>query len=955
MKRINKRFFSFAAIAAMMLGLAGCETPEDPKEQEDPVEPEVESVFEVSFKSSDQTSAQLDIVAENISEIAYVLTDEAGDYSDHAVLFKTGTSVDPSVGTLTLGNLEANKTYWAYFAAKIDNGAFFDDIRTVEFKTADYEFKNLLTLVENDYMGFSIRITVPESVRKEPGRYGIRYNFGSLCDILDAKFGMGRTWAASLLENGHGCMGWQETQKDTTVTLNPYNENRLNPDGSEYVDPDSGGTIMLHYPIAPGEPYVFVAGEYRYGNIDENGWGWTYGDAKKDMGYYIPLWKEEGWLLANGGPEPKREHFSVDVTNGLIHTNEEEFWTGAIQPMFFITKSPDMLDTDLEIYIDDKALVDEPVDDHYTLANSPIDAALKIIPDDNVYCYSYFICNDAFYKQLVNDVLFGHEEWLQWFVCSYYGMRTLMIPTASGPLNNQPASEIIGANLDPDNVYHVLVTATGDENGSKQKFYHKKFETPSKTLEAPVIKVTAVEDGQNEYFAKFNIKAPNKDVVSAAYGADYKREFILDFNGGQYKYEDFAENAFSPAEVMQINSDEGLEIWINSTDGQTVRCVVVGYNRELTKNAVFSPEKVGPCDAVADCSTKMLAMVPRIDSPLFNELEGVWTASAKMLVKTYDSDYVLQIYQTTATQKVEIMNLINLPALSAADYALYESFGIGREEVNALYEDLQREVSHFNDYRLTYRNRLLCLGWFDYDIYTPSRLSTMSPFDLFVNEDYSCIDNAHIMYDFGPKWYLEVHKDGSVTVPFEMWETPPMTNWQGTPFFMSAYAYYGNDGKDLNHGYKSEVVKPSTGEVFMPGDFPVEISADRKKIVIKPIMAPVDTSAADLSQAKLHAHYPNAIGGWGEYDAQLVRPVVSEVTLTKGWTEKSTSEYGMSAPRRNFVERIDLTGEDARPIVFKSMTSRPEVKEQKPFRYVRPIFYKTDEAYYRDFPEHRNR
>lgn len=921
--------------------------PDDPV---DPNEGDSKTVFEVSLKSADQVSAEISINASNITEIAYVLSTEEADYSDHAVLFKTGTAVDPKEKSLKLEGLDANKTYWIYFAAKTGTD-FFEDIRELEFKTLDYEFKDLLTVVETDYMGYSVRITVPESVRKEPEKYGIRYNFGSICDVMDAKYGMGRTWAANLLENGHGCMGWQETQSDTTVVISPYNENRLNPDGSEYQDPDVG-PVTLHLPVAPGEPYVFIAGEYRYGNIEENGWGWTYGSPEKDTGYYIPLWDQDAWTTANGGPDPKREYMVLDEAKGLMTTNEEEYWTGAIQAKFFRTKLPAELDTEMEIYVDDKDLLDEPVNDQYTLANSPVDAAIKIIPDDKVYCYSYFICNDAFYRQLVDDLLLGHEDWLQWFVCSYYGMRSLSIPTVAGPLNNQMASEVIGTNLEPETLYHILITATADENGSKQKFFHKKFETPAKVLDPPVIKVTAVEDGQNEYFAKFNIKAPNKDVVSAMYGADYKREFILDFNTGDYQYEDFAQNPLSEEDIKQINSDEGLEIWINSTDGQTTRCVVVGYNEELTRNVVFSPEKEGPCDAIADCKTKMLDMVPPVNSPLFDDLKGVWTATAKMLVRTYDDNNVLQIYQTNAKQKIEIMNSITLPALTSADYDIYQSFGIGKEEVDVLYQDLQREVDHFNDYRLVYRNRLLCLGWFDYDFYDPSRLLAKSPYDLFVYDEYSCIDNAQIMYEFGPKWYLEVDGDGNVTVPFDMWETPPMTAWQGTPFFMSAYAYYDDAGKELNHGYKTEVVKESTGEVFMPGEFPVEV-VSKDKIVIKALKAAQDTTATSLANAKLNTYYPNAIGGWGAADAQLIRPVVSEITLTRGWTETATSS--VKAVRRNFVERVDITGEDAQPVVFKSMTSRPEVRKLEPFRYVRPIFYKTDEAYYRDFPEHRNR
>jgi hypothetical protein len=100
----------------------------------------------------------------------------------------------------------------------------------------------------------------------------------------------------------------------------------------------------------------------------------------------------------------------------------------------------------------------------------------------------------------------------------------------------------------------------------------------------------------------------------------------------------------------------------------------------------------------------------------------------------------------------------------------------------------------------------------------------------------------------------------------------------------------------------------------MPAEFPVTV-VNNDKIIIKPVQAAV----TDEAGAETYPHYPNAIGGWGEYDAQLLRPIVSEITLTRGWTEPETDTKTRSA-RRNYVENINLTGEDATPVVVKSMT-----------------------------------
>lgn len=914
MKNTFLKTISALMLAVMFFGLNSCVEPTPQPEPDDPTT--TAPLLEVKVKTADQTSAEIEINAKNIMEIAYVVSGEQSDMTMPAVLFATGTKVDPTETSVKLTDLDANKTYWVYFAAKVDASNFYEDILEVEVKTAGYSFDKMLTLMDTELMGYKIRITVPDEVKNEPEKYGIRYNFGSLLDVLLAKYEMGRLWSVSLMENGHGCMGWQETQVDTTVYINPWNENRLNPDGTTYIDPESGEPVMLHMPIAPNEPYIFTAGQYRYGHLDETGWGWSYGSEEKDWGYYVPLFDQAAWH-AEYGQAPSKSNLVIDEAAGTIITGEEKYWAdnsfgknGTFQTLLFKTKEPELLETEFEVIVDNV---------------SPIDAQVSFLTDENTYVYSYVICNDATYRSMVGDLLLGHEEWLQWLVCSFYGMNHLAFPTMAGNATVS-ARDFNGVALSEENLYHILVTVTGDEEGSKQKFIHETFETTAKVMGTPVIEVTPVEDNQNEYFAKFCVKAPNKDIVRAYYAADYKREFLLEVNAGELKYPDLCQNAFSEEDIQAINSDEGLIMQINSTDGQIMRLAVLGYNEEETANDLYSPEKSGKaCPAVADCRTKLLDMVPKVNSPLFETLEGEWTATAKMHVREYDSNNNLQEYYSTFTTKIEILNTIETPALTQEVYDFYAGYGYSKEATDALYEDFKREAGLFNNYRLTYRNRLLCLGWFDYDgYYTPSRLSTMSPFDLFMHDTYSCIDNAQIFYDFGPKWYLEIDADGNVTVPFDQWQTPPMVNWQSSVFFLGAY------NQETNHGYRSAVLSErpeAEGEVIMPAEFPVEVVSN-DKIVIKPVMAPL----YDEAGSELYAHYPNAIGGWGSADAQIIRPVVSEITLTRGWNGAKTKTS--SARKTNDYVSIDLTGEDAAPVVVKSVTPIKNIEvpvfEQKP-------------------------
>ena len=928
MKKNILKALSFMAVSFAMVAFNACDpvvppVDEIPDTPEDSLTAPKTPVLEVKVASVSETSAELSLTAKNVIEVAYILSAEKMESALPAVIFATGTKVDTTQTKIVLNDLDANTAYWAYFAANVDNTSY-SDIVEVEFTTINYEFNKMLTLVDTEYMGYKVRITVPDEVRNEPKKYGIRYNFGSVLDVFVTKYEMGRTWATSLMENGHGCMGWQETQKDTTVYINPWNQNRQNPDGSYYIDPELGEEIMLHSPLAPGEPYLFIAGQYRYGHLDETGWGWSYGQESKDWGYYIPMWDEKGWH-ADYGDAPSRSNLVFDPATGLVETGEEKYWNdnsfgknGALQVLYFKTKESAELETNFEVIVDNV---------------TPIDAFVNFIPDENVYCYSYMICNDATYRELVETVLMGNEDWLEWFVCSYYAMRNLYVPTVSGQTAVQ-ARDHVGAALSAGNLYHVLVTVTGDENGSKQKFIHKTFETTEKVLDAPVINVTAVDDNKNEYFATFNVKAPNKDVIRAYYAADYKREFLLEANNGS-QYESLAQNAFTSEDIMQINSDEGLNVQIPSTDGQTIRMIVLGYNEEETKNELYSPEKTGrPCSAVADCNTKLLDLVPRVNSPLFDILEGEWTATAQMLVSEYDDNNNLQQYKKKFSTNISIMNEYKLPELTDEVYAIYEAFGMSKDACDAYYADLQKQVEQFNKYRLTYRNRLLCLGWFDYDYVMPSRLSLMDPFDLFSDETYSCIDNAQIMYDFGPKWYLEVDDKGNVTLPFDQWQTPPMVNWQSTVFFMSAYS------QETNQGYKSAVTN-SADEVIMPANFPIEI-VNNDKFIIKAIQAPL----SDTSLDETYPHYPNAIMGWGQADASIIRPVVSEITFTRGW-QKTTTSTSSKAVRRNYVESVEMSGEDSMPVVTKSITNISEI--EIPQYEVREMTVVTTEMLYESF------
>ena len=107
---------------------------------------------------------------------------------------------------------------------------------------------------------------------------------------------------------------------------------------------------------------------------------------------------------------------------------------------------------------------------------------------------------------------------------------------------------------------------------------------------APEIIVTPLEDESSPFLAAFNIKCttyndPTRgEVDECYYGANYKKDFIMEVNRGS-SYLNLAQSQqFSKDEVEKINTPEGYTITIPSIDGETTRLAVAAFNEENTPN-----------------------------------------------------------------------------------------------------------------------------------------------------------------------------------------------------------------------------------------------------------------------------------------------------------------------------------------------------------------------------------
>lgn len=875
MKNLFKNLRVMAALA-VICGAVSCVEPV-PEQPDDPSDPTV-TELKADFLSSDQGSISIKVETSGLDSLAYICYTSQQDALQASIIFLRGEHIKAEASaTVKIDDLKADSKYYFYFAGKTGS-KFYDEIVEVEASTRPYDFKDLLTLVDTEQRGFTVHINVPESVENDDTR-SIRYAHASLGAYVRNK--MARYHDTDLLYQN----GQVDTREDKTIVVNMDTGGYLADENGELViDPDTGDYIMLHNPIVPGEPTIFLAAEYEWGEGYIANWG-PDGDG---FGYFIPLYDFDAYEAAETkGNAVATSNIVTDIAPG---GDEDPYWTGAFQKLLFTTDQPGVLDAEIEVLVEDI---------------SPVDAVVTIIPDENVYAYTFTVLDDAMYETMLQFVC-GREDWVQWLVSSYVAQYEI----AMGNAYNEAVQFSVGqmfyldGYLTQETDFNILITAIGDEEGSTQKFIHKKFSTTSKVLDAPVVEVTAVESGEHEYEAIFNVKAPNKDLIKAYYGANYYRDWVIELNVEGNTYATLCQNAFTAEEIEQINSDEGLTVSFPSLDGETTRMAVLGYNEEYTTNVLEEG-----CPAIADTKTKLLALGVHYDSPLFEELLGDWTMTAKAFVRGYDDNQNLVEYNTNIKAKVTISSEVEILEMTEDIYASYEELGWTREQTDAYYEDFKAAADQFNKYRLHYRNRLLCEGWYDYDIYQFSRLQTMTAFDLFAHESYQSYDLNQIMYDFGPKWYLEIAKDGTVTVPFDQMAMPPMLNWGDTPFFVTAY------DKASNHGYRAPAEN-------MPGAFPVEISADKNTIVIKGVNAAISEDSSEMA-----IHYMNAVGGWGSWDAQIYSPIISDITLKRGWTE-APSETA-SAVCSNYVEKPVISTEDCTPVVWKSMTKFNPVQKYR--------------------------
>lgn len=841
--------------------------------------------FSLSVKSAGPDYVEVMVTAPNTMEMAYLITEEP-DLLTPTMVFRKGEVITVNPGQIVkLGsNLNENTKHYLYAAGRMGDE---DVTKLIEltFKTKSYKFNEVLTLMETYYDGFKMHITVPAEVKKRGN--AMAYGYGSLALYNMAMFNSrqdGESWVelesigSGSTANGDYCLN------DTTVVINSQNEVLYDEYGDYVFDEYTGEIVTLHDPYTPGEPIMFLTAESHYGTPDE----WAY-----VMGYHQPT--KNVWTIPN-----------FDVTTGS--------WAGPFEKTSFRINEPELCDATISVsYPEDGQGIN--------------DWKVRFEVEGDFSQYAFMVLNQMAWDEIMTIYLNHDESLMQWFVVSWLAANWYYpYYSNESPLTVPVAQNFFTEPLNGGETYYVVATLLGDEEGKTQRFLYDEFTTLPRTKPAPVIEVTALDPGDVPFMVGFNIKAGEdmdgniQEIKGAYWACEYAREWEKYLNA-KYTYEDIIKSSnmtFTSEELKKINSSEGLDVWFDSLDGEVTRFAAYGCNDEYAFNIISKAEAA----AWADCEAPMYeGSKASVSSPYFTTLLGDWTATATMDMNYEKEDGTVGTMTKKQTAKITVSD--KAPALAEKlDPSVYALYGSKQPaEVDGMYEELKELTDRFTDYRLERQNRLLCTGYFDFDpmrseIYPTGRLDYRSPYDLFVATDYSSVDVPQAIYDFGPKWFLEVLEDGSVIVPFSSIYQPPVTAWPGYPFYLGG----------VNAGSENMVAFYEATE-DVPG-FPVEISADGNTMTIKPIVIEKAQASTYLPAG---TYYMNAIGIQPMSEGlEIIGKLKTDIVLTRGWNGTATKSVENAVPRKVQAASLDGTCVTALPEVrkVKSMT-KLEPKTEK--------------------------
>ena len=848
---------------------------------------------------------EIPLTTSGLTSVGYKLVEvpEGGEPTAPAnamLLYRSGKKVEgnPSMITLTgEDGLVRGKSFVVYFAAAISDSEFYNngEILSVEFTTPDNYADPYVNVIRKSNEGAVIEVQIPEEV-KNAGRR-IKWGVTNLAMI-------GYNGFKSMPEMLHSCDEVYPAylfKNDTTLNINHHNVYRrnandeigyyiigVNPDGSTKVievdanDPrvetGEAAPIQYYYHFQPGEPLVVMMSEVDYTDCDEyfkdeNHYNNNDCDKKHPTidygwgpGWYWYPFDFEAYKKALGGDREPGELPMPGVGGGNAPTvDADQFWLEGAWHRQIEIRLPEPEKFDSSVKVEVSKL-------------SPDGGLLTFTPDEDTFAYFMGVFEETNeYKQgyidLVSTYLGGDPSLMQWFTTSEMAPYFTIFPYYNTEGVVELPLEEYFVSLTPNLRYHIVVNAVPGkmQNGemipdvSKQNYQHITFTIPSYTLDAPELEVTAYESN-SPWKVKFNIKNANPSipVEKVVWVANYARDFDVYMSALGYTYTDMVMmnngvTNLNDAALQMVNSDFGYDLEFDVRAGSTFRLAAMGWNSESRPS---DPDKEGS-KAWADATSLEEPNADPLDMTKLNALKGDWTATAT--VKTVDYNTGLAT-ESQRSWKVSIGGLNENATLTAEEIEYLAGFGVTEEAAKAYLAEFNEMSTDYNA-KVLGQNRVLCLGW---QIDDTRELKTASPWDLFLMPDYNASQVDYLFSDFGPKWFLQTDAEGNIFIPVNYDRVPQLTRWYNG---LSHYLCGGNYEKAIAN-YIS-MVDPESVQL---AGIPVEISADGNTVTLKSYTVKGGNNEdVDL--------YPNVLydnnGGLYFYNAYIV----SEVVLTKGWTE----------------------------------------------------------------------
>ena len=889
MKNIKHLLF---AVVALVAGFAISSCTPDPTPGG-----KVETKVEVAVAEVMANGATISVTTQNVKEFAYVQRDT--EIPATAILqgddLKTKIENTEEIKTtsITITGCEAGKTYTLFFAFRLADDSIYEEVKRVEFTTTSYG-DNVINVVDRMYDGFSVYLQIPEEVKAKGN--ALRYSTSSMPMYNYAKQ-MGSMELDMLLYNAQ-----QYTTTDKLIIYDEYHSTERDKDGNLIYD-EAGNLASATFadPKVPGEPGYLIVGEYALME-DENerivivdGEVMTVNDDSY-MEYSI-WWYPAGWSKGYYNPAYDWARWYAELDSDEY--DSEKYWSGYYERTLIETLEPEIIEG-VEIKATDI---------------TPIDACISFNATDDILQYCILVCTESEYETQILPLIENNEDYLRWFTGSYFAMMSFGIQMGSGYSELWLSDWFVDTKGMAGQTIRVLVSGLGNDTGTKQSFDTYTFTLPEVTLPKPEVVVTPVKS-DDPYMVTFNIKNPNPDnaLTEVYFACNYEREFDAILK--EYSYTTLLKsmgNALGKTEIDLINSANGFNFQISSRDNATTRLAVLGYNWEGSGNNPDEPES----KAVAEYTTPHANFPVRVNSELFEKLQGEWVASAHMenYVAVTDKDgnatgeYKFE-NAGTYTSAVSIMG--GLPyseTIPDEVWSIYRAAGISDDQTEEYYEELIEETKWYNT-RTRGFNRLLCLG---YNFADPNYMLDLvaTPYDLFIADDYSTSKTSHMFYDFGPKWNFEIDADGSVWLPIDIEREFPMATFNfglDYAFYMLAIGERTYLGGDLV-GYD--------GNTILEARFPVEVSADYNTITIKPIVYTDDAGTTEY-------YYPCVAQIQNGYATPLNPRVRGEVTLTRNAGAKAASVKANPSVGKGVAKPLSTIGEAPVPM------SRPETYTMTP-------------------------